>query len=71
MNTYCFWTTLIAVVLHLAWCYSLITKAGLGLEGTGIANLISQLVNFMLLLGFTHRSKDEGIVVSRKICFDH
>jgi hypothetical protein len=41
MNNHCFYATLISVALHLLWSYLLVTKAGMGIRGTGLANLIS------------------------------
>ena len=57
-NTVTFICTSIGVAFHVVWSYIFVIKLEFGIVGTGIANVITTSLTFLLLLMYTKSLKD-------------
>ena len=69
-NHYGMIATFVAVLVHSFWCWLFIVKMGLKYNGTGMANVLSQVTQLALLLIFTKCDGDERIREADSIEFD-
>lgn len=57
-NSIVFYSTAISLILHGVWCHIFVVNLELGIVGTGLANIMSQLVQFAFLMYCTSQQED-------------
>ena len=49
---------IVVIVLHPVWCYLLVFKADMGIQGVGVAGIITDLSVYLFLLAYSNLNSD-------------